>query len=369
MKKHTIWIIAVLAVVLLGACAGQNAAGDTDPTPDTSNGPTWQEQYDLGVRYLSEGKYQEAIIAFTAAIEIDPKQAPAYVGRGDAYVLSGETEHNLAAAKADYEMAIELDETIAEAYLGLADVYIRQGDYEKALEVLREGLEKCGNSQEIADKIAEIESGNISDSSGKARRMTGYDGNGNVVFWHDYIYDEQGRQASATSYDAAGAQTGHVDMVYDSSSGNKLVTWGYVLDTGVIEKIELTYDRSGNVISRTWFHGNEVSTITTMEYNDAGQLIQENYKDAAGNITSFRIFEYDADGKEMKFSDFGEDGTLYNYCISEYDSAGNLQKRSWYNGDGSLSGYEIMQYDEKGKYIGHDWYNADGSLQQSTIYD
>ena len=39
--------------------------------------PTWQEQYDRGVRYLEDGNYEEAIIAFTAAIEIDPKRAEA----------------------------------------------------------------------------------------------------------------------------------------------------------------------------------------------------------------------------------------------------------------------------------------------------
>ena len=44
----------------------------------------WQEQYDLGMRYLSQGNYQEAVIAFTAAIEIDPKRAEALIGRGDA---------------------------------------------------------------------------------------------------------------------------------------------------------------------------------------------------------------------------------------------------------------------------------------------
>ena len=59
------------------------------------SGDSWQEQYDLGVRYLSEGNYEEAIIAFTAAIEIDPNRAEAYVGRGDAYIGSGETEENL----------------------------------------------------------------------------------------------------------------------------------------------------------------------------------------------------------------------------------------------------------------------------------
>lgn len=50
--------------------------------------PTWQEQYDLGIRYLSEGNYEEAIIAFSAAIKIDPKQASAYIARGDAYVMA-----------------------------------------------------------------------------------------------------------------------------------------------------------------------------------------------------------------------------------------------------------------------------------------
>ena len=53
---------------------------------------TWQEQYDLGVRYLSEGNYQEAILAFTAAIEIDPKKADAYLGLADAYVAAGDTD-------------------------------------------------------------------------------------------------------------------------------------------------------------------------------------------------------------------------------------------------------------------------------------
>lgn len=119
--------------------------------------PTWQEQYDLGIRYLSEGNYQEAIIAFTAAIEIDPKQAPAYVGRGDAYIGFGETAENLASAQADYEKAIELDETNADAYLGLADVYVQQGEYEKAEEFLRSGIERVEENQEIADKLAEVE--------------------------------------------------------------------------------------------------------------------------------------------------------------------------------------------------------------------
>lgn len=141
-KIHKTFLCLAL---IIGLCAcGQKA-------------PTWQEQYDLGVRYLSEGNYEEAIIAFTAAVEIDPKRASAYVGRGNAYVLSDEAEDNLSAAKSDYEKAIELDEMMAEAYIGLADVYIRQGDYDKALEILCQGLEKNEKDQKISDKITEME--------------------------------------------------------------------------------------------------------------------------------------------------------------------------------------------------------------------
>ena len=146
-------IFAVLTLFLgLCACTAVQSEGLESAVSQTL---TWQEQYELGVRYLSEGNYEEAILAFTAAIEIDPKRAPAYVGRGDAYVKSGETEENLAAAKADYETAIELDETIVEAYLGLADVYIRQEDSVKALEILKQGYNLTSDStlKKEAEKI------------------------------------------------------------------------------------------------------------------------------------------------------------------------------------------------------------------------
>ena len=141
MRRFGMILLTLALLVSAAACA---------------HAPTWQEQYDLGVRYLSEGNYEEAIIAFTAAIEIDPKQAPAYVGRGGAYVGSGDTAENLTAAQADYEKAIELDATIPKAYLGLAEVYILRGDYEMAEQILRDGLEKTGNNPALEAKLKEV---------------------------------------------------------------------------------------------------------------------------------------------------------------------------------------------------------------------
>lgn len=69
-------------------------AGKTAATKDTQSSG-WQEQYDLGVRYLSDGNYEDAIIAFTAAIEIDPKKPQAYDKLATAYERTGDEEKAL----------------------------------------------------------------------------------------------------------------------------------------------------------------------------------------------------------------------------------------------------------------------------------
>ena len=99
-------MIAILGalILLLTACAQSTEA-------------QWQEQYDLGVRYLSDGNYEEAIIAFTAAIEIDS--------------------------------------TRAEAYIGLSDVYVELGDREKAREILEQGYRETFDSS-LQDKLSNL---------------------------------------------------------------------------------------------------------------------------------------------------------------------------------------------------------------------
>ena len=77
-------ILGLCLALVLGLCAcGQSAEA------------AWQEQYDLGVKYLSEGSYEEAIVAFTAAIEIDPKRPEAYRKAAEAYEAMG--DHQAAA--------------------------------------------------------------------------------------------------------------------------------------------------------------------------------------------------------------------------------------------------------------------------------
>ena len=50
------------------------------------------KQLDLGKRYLEEMDYDNALIAFNKAIEIDPKNVDAYIGAAEAYIGKGDRE-------------------------------------------------------------------------------------------------------------------------------------------------------------------------------------------------------------------------------------------------------------------------------------
>lgn len=106
MKKLLLPFLLIIAIGL-GACS-QNQEAQR------------QEQYDLGIRYLSEGNYEEAIIAFTTAIEIDPK--------------------------------------MSETYLALGNLYIELGDYEAAAKILEQGVSNTNDTslQEILDDVKKL---------------------------------------------------------------------------------------------------------------------------------------------------------------------------------------------------------------------
>ena len=358
MKRICSWLLTLALVLGLCAC-GQSAQAK------------WQEQYDLGVRYLSEGNYEEAIIAFTAAIDIDPKRPEGYTGRGDAYALSGDTEDNLSAALADYEAALELDETLPGAWLGLADVYIRQGDYDKALEILREALEKTGNDPSIADKITEMESGIFTDSSGQIRRQNWYGEGGALTCYFTFTYDSQGREASVTSFDGAGSQLAHVENVYDQA-GNLLSGVGMISSAGEIQFGEYEYNAVGNRIQEIYH--TDASADSPVErqyrsaYDDDGNQTRQEYYDSTGTMQSYETYAY-TDGLMTRTDSYYPDGTLSGYDLYEYNEDGQILKRNDYNADGELIYYYVYTYDENGNNTSYAAYDGEGTLINYSTYE
>ena len=135
-------LLAAILLLALTACAGSAPVISDLASPDAEadETPDWQTQYDLGVRYLSEGNYEEAIIAFTAAIEIEPKQAELYLYRARAYNAIGDSN-----AQIDYETALLLDDTLVEAYRALIWIYREAEEYDKLADLLERARAATGD--------------------------------------------------------------------------------------------------------------------------------------------------------------------------------------------------------------------------------
>ena len=137
--------------------------------------PTYAEPYkSLGDLYLTAPRrlFEEAVKAYSKAIEVRPFYAEAHVGLGDALAAKGEVdkaiasyqrgiEHNPMNAKAyvglgkiyygekglyyesvtAYKKAIDLDPGYLDARMGLAEVYEDKGLYKEAIEEYRRVVE------------------------------------------------------------------------------------------------------------------------------------------------------------------------------------------------------------------------------------
>ena len=346
--KRVFSLLLVLALTLSLCACGDNSA-------------KWQEQYDLGQKYLTDGNYEEAILAFTAAIEIDPKRAPAYVGRGDAYLGRGSDEESLTAAFADFETALSLDDSLAGAYLGLAEVYIARDQFDEAMDILRRGVEKTGD-QRLSDRLAELESGNVSDYWGRTLKETHYDGDGTLTCWYEYDYNDQGQCIGITSYGPDGSQIQHIDQRYDAQGHMVYGRYSWDCD-GEMDGAAYTFNSEGKPEKRTLDSGES----TVFAYDAEGRRVREEYYDETGELDGYRTTEY-GDGYQ-RYNHYDADGTLRGYEVNIDNGQGKRARYELYNADGTLTSYGIDVYDEDGNRIAWEHYDADGNLTGRDVYN
>ena len=261
--------------------------------------PTWQEQYDLGIRFLEDCNYEEAIIAFTAAIEIDPMQP--------------------------------------DTYLALANTYIGQNNFDAAREILVKGYDATGD-QRLKAKIDEIDSGNIWDYWNNLRKASGFDSGGNLLWYHIYNYD--GKQISGmTTYDPFGNKTGFWDgFLYDEEGRvTRYPTYGaddgivegysdFILDANGTSIQEIGYDLSGTILGHT-------ETL----YNKNGRPSEVLCYENDGVAYTKDIIEYDEQDRPIKTTHLDSiSGSVLQITYYYYDKAGNMERVVIYDGDGNL---------------------------------
>lgn len=279
----------------------------------------WQEQYDLGSRYLSEGNYEAAVLAFRAAIDIDPKRPEPYLGAAEAYVALGDRE-------AAEEILAEGDENTGEDLSEKLDAIIEElssntpeetlpaqgrklvkivqtDHYNGVSEVSMEYyLSYNENNQlsavrEVAPSAYDVTYEYIYDQEG---RYIGYNING--TRWDVYTYDTEGKLIRWTDrvlemnneytyhYDSHGILTS-AEYTYPGFSP-EMITYHCDEEGRISEEIwnshsiSYTYDEQGRISGKT--SGNEdYSVLYTYDYENARPFAAE-YQDGSCNALLFQ---------------------------------------------------------------------------------
>ena len=281
---------------------------------------TWEEQYDLGVRYLSEGNYEEAILAFNAAIEIDPKRP--------------------------------------EAYVGLAKAYTAQGDPEKAAEILTRAEEACGESDVLDDAWEELgllpededESGGPTGAAEgtdtpaaleKRTERVDLDNGGYFLL----EYNENGTMSRMQQYEADG--TLRIEETFYSDGVRKTTTVYPLAD-------------------------DFPSTLVYQEYDSFGRLTLSDLEESFGSGSSYERTEsytYSGTHVSVLVNWVGVDTLSFAYDMENPANYIRIEGLSEGNSEGldnvevveyTLEGHDTVEHDDDGVEVARMTYRGDG---------
>lgn len=129
----------------------------------TGKGKSLEKQLQLGQNYLTEAKYEEAVVAFQKVLEIDPKQMSAYAGIAEALEKLDRKEEAvtwleqaLTVVESDYSKTDDRFQDTPRVLSQLLDLYEEKEEAEKAehvRQILKEkGLEEETQKNESTEK-------------------------------------------------------------------------------------------------------------------------------------------------------------------------------------------------------------------------
>lgn len=316
LKAMCLWLCVMLAFT---GCASKTES--------------YQDKYDLGVKYVSEGNYEEAIIALNAAIEIDPKQAAPYLELADIYIKKSDI------GNAKSTLYAYRDQVGEEVFL---DSISGDEDLINGMGAVSEDRVDMGT-----DGGYKITYGNI---LGNTIRIEWYLTSGPLCRI-DY-FDNMGHLTCREGYDTDGNCT--VKSLFDSDE-NETEQWDYVSNTYI--KNEYV---NGLIVNYEFYDLSEGTQNTKIEYEyGANGILTKKTRYDFGNLSA--VYTCDSNGNDIRADVYCssegqgyEIGELTGYYIMTYDDNGTLLTKEEHEPDGMLFSIE---------------YYEDGHLKKSEFYD
>jgi hypothetical protein len=226
-------------------------------------------------------------------------------------------------------------------------------------------------------------------------KQTYYDENGDVEFYEEYEYDDNGNNISVKWY-SDGMMSSFDTYEYDSNGNmikliytyeNEESVFLYEYDSNGTETRSTRY--SGDIILEDNYYDSYGNIIDDFIYDDDGtldyEMITDNEYDANGNLLKAKsYFSDDSESiielMEYEYDDNGncvveifrlgdESSTPYSTTENEYDLNGNMIKRTVTNYKGFVDELEENEYNADGKILSNKYtsYN-DGVVDEEYSY-
>lgn len=122
-RKLISYFLLFVAFFALAAGCGQTAAKSKA-----------DRKIELAVKYLSEDKFEEAVLAYNDSIKIDPKNVSGYKGLGKAYTMQGRYDE----AERIYRQGLNTVKETDQLKLCLAGLYVDKGMPDRAVDAYNE---------------------------------------------------------------------------------------------------------------------------------------------------------------------------------------------------------------------------------------
>jgi cytochrome c-type biogenesis protein CcmH/NrfG len=144
-KDHAAYPIVELASRTRTLNIGENPAGPPDP----KDNPDWMRWNNLGIAYLDQLQYSDAINAFSQVVRLRPDYADGYTNIG----LTNIEWEKYASARGGLEKALELSPNNARATYYLALVERRAGHYDAEVEDLKKVVAQYPQSRDARREL------------------------------------------------------------------------------------------------------------------------------------------------------------------------------------------------------------------------
>lgn len=293
----------------------------------------FQDYLDLGQKYLAEMKYEEAIVAFSKVLELEPKALEAYEGLTNAYIKT----ENYEKAQDTIQRGIAVYESLSESEQTEEFRKIYEALLKFEEEIARHLSEPETEEEEsLAEELQEEVSSTDPSLYNGSMTIKMYESSGAYLGRDVYTYDAKGRMTSITWYDDDDKRViSHYEFSYDDDQQKTYIQ----NQEEYYEGIETEEDSSDGAVftdedgQKWWGSQEEIEGCEdqgwyydSISSNDDREILTDPTQNASGGKVAmedgeyYGTYQYDSLERVSAIYSYTSSGEEIGHCTISYFS-------------------------------------------------